>query len=402
MTSEQKNNLLIIIGVGASLAEQNFFGQRFYPTIKFFQEYEILKDEHPHLFEMINIINCQNFSEWDHSLTQGWIILDTLKKYILRYKKYDNDLYHARLEKNKEYPGYKILDRFEDIARIYFNSSRRFYINSCAYKFINKIKGLELKDAILTFAYFELMDLLIFRYSYPSIISEKNFNTISPYKALISYLNTTNKWDNIFVVNLNYDMIFELSYQNFGNDFLPLFFIRDLHEFKKLYLMNSNKILMCKPHGGFNLKHDSLTANINIPSNPYEGFTRKIFRYDFTNLLEPYFIPYFSEPDEFNQQHSYAFRNVAKYFNNQHKILIEMLIKSVQILSIGYSYPETDAHLFNSRNFSKSINIYDIDIEADRNKEKEIQKIFKSAEVELYKQGFTEESVNNFVNKINS
>ncbi len=234
----------------------------------------------------------------------------------------------------------KINKYFPDIWKKYIENVK-LYRHSCVSKFYPKVALLHEIDAANTMINFELTDLLIERYSldYSNPNYKKKLKK-SPHYALVNKLKNLKNTYNISIVNLTWDINFEtVSIDNK----LDIIFQMDLD---CPCSFNNSSIPIIKPHGGFNMFHDSSESKIFPEKDIKKAFTVEKFRYDFSDLYEPLIIGYLGNPDVFTQEHNKIFTEVGDYFEKQKEIFNNLLQNATHLLAIGYCFPRADKHLY--------------------------------------------------------
>ena len=323
---------LILLGAGATAAVTNGnlpTGENFFCNNK---QWTNRPGSYPHLelaYRKVQDLKCSGSDPI--SLTDAWLFIDTLFKY------------HSAINSNNAY-NYKLLQlRYRDDGTSIPHYLTPQYLNQHYARVCSGMRPLFSRlykkiyetfprtDPIYYFlilAGWELKHLLYRTYN-----PQEETNDL--YRSLLKKL----KMECIPVINFNFDIYFERACRQESWD---LKLETEANE-KSTELPAQKTILLCKPHGGWNIRHtDNEICPFPILSDSIEDCS--FDRFEDREVL-PAMIPYFSMPDEISNEHLSQFPGVGEYFVKQQKVMKKMLKEAERIVSIGYSFSKDDLHV---------------------------------------------------------
>ncbi len=322
---------LILLGAGATAA---ISGGTLPVSKGFFSSLNSVwgahRRDYPHLDTACNKVASLKGSPGDLSsvsLTDAWLFLDTVLKYhsATRCSDYARKLLRIRCNKmGNAMPHY--------LRKDYLNTH---YSTLCAD--IRPLPSTLRKQIYDTFprddpvSYFlviggwELKHLLYKTYA-PRTQDGRLYGSLM--KSLADLRS-------LAVISFNYDIFFEASCREQG---VALQLLRDDHTTRQ-----AGAVLFCKPHGGWNIRH--IDERIELPDSLADFVEDKHFDRLRNREERPAMIPYFSYPDEISAQHQTKYPQVAQFFLNQHLQMEALFQNARNLVSIGYSFSEDDAHV---------------------------------------------------------
>jgi len=169
--------------------------------------------------------------------------------------------------------------------------------------------------------------------------AQNSGRTYSPAKEAEGYYGTLieklrNESLGVSIVSFNYDVYFEKACWR-KDQLLELVYDEQG--------LPHNAIALCKPHGGWNILHvDQLvfpfpTLSDSVGEKQFDRFEE--------GEIRPAMILYFSDPDEIKEEHKEMWPEVGAYFMNQWGVMKRMLAEAKRIVSIGYSFSDSDQHV---------------------------------------------------------
>jgi len=323
---------LIILGAGATAAisegglpiASNFFCS----TNRYWDDH---RSDYPHLVlacKKVAILKSQNISFASLTLTDVWLFIDTLLKYHSATR--CNNAYNAMLLRKRYLAFAEGLPYY--LSPEYLNENYNEVCSGFSPLFSTLEKQIyhtvpqtDIIPYFLILAGWELKHLLYKTY-YPSNSLINN----SLYENLIDELKDAST----SVLNLNYDIFFEKACMAKG---------------QKLQLANEDKntdkdtIYLCKPHGGWNIKH--IDHYIEPCCRLDDHIEDASFDRGMSLEIRPAMIPYFESPDEIKAEHLSVYPGVGKYFFDQQERMKEMFKTVKNVVSVGYSFSEADLHV---------------------------------------------------------
>lgn len=324
---------LIILGAGATAA----ISEGKLPTAKNFftsnAEWSNHISDFPHLklaCDKVEHLKYEDSNNNPITLTDIWFFIDTLNKYHMAVASNapDNKQYNSKLlrlryngcgQRLPYYlsPGYLNAHYKElcaDLRPLFSTLEKQIYTTFASGDPVNYF---------LILAGWELKYLL--------------YKTYHPESNKVVHLYLYEKLANnipVSVINLNYDIYFEKACMTNS---------------QKLQLANKDEktdedtIYLCKPHGGWNIKHIDCYIEPCCALHDYvhdDSFDKKE-----TCEIRPAMIPYFESPDEIKAEHVSVYPGVGKYFLDQQEIMKIMFEAAKNIVSIGYCFSNDDKHV---------------------------------------------------------